>query len=89
MYFFCLTVCVANSVKSVSSFSICSHPFAGATGVSDVLLKVQHSGIPDGGRRLLTAVTSTGKYFSERGMKVKSSISSWFQGSGTSKTGAS
>ncbi|VDD87160.1 unnamed protein product [Enterobius vermicularis] len=71
------------------SSTVPGHPFAGATGVSDVLLKVQHSGIPDGGRRLLTAVTSTGKYFSERGMKVKSSISSWFQGSGTSKTGAS
>ena len=63
----------------------CRHPFSGSTGMSDVLLKMQHTvGIQDGGKRLITAVTSTGKYFSERGHKVKSSISSWFQASGPS-----
>uniref|UniRef100_A0A0N5A965 UDENN domain-containing protein n=1 Tax=Syphacia muris TaxID=451379 RepID=A0A0N5A965_9BILA len=61
------------------------HIFPGGAGVADVLLKVQHSGIPDGGKRLITAMTSTGKFISERGMKVKSSISSWFQG-GSSTT---
>ncbi|KHN79040.1 Late secretory pathway protein AVL9 -like protein [Toxocara canis] len=57
------------------------HPFAGGLGVSDVLLRVEHSiGGSEGGRRVVSAVTSTGKYFSDTGLKVKSSISSWLRG---------
>uniref|UniRef100_A0A915C012 UDENN domain-containing protein n=2 Tax=Parascaris univalens TaxID=6257 RepID=A0A915C012_PARUN len=37
------------------------HPFAGGLGVSDVLLRVEHSmGGSEGGRRVVSAVTSTG-----------------------------
>ncbi|KAK0412771.1 hypothetical protein QR680_006401 [Steinernema hermaphroditum] len=59
------------------------HPFAGQLGVNDVFLRVGHSiGGTEHGRKIASTITSTGKYVTDTGSKVKSSISSWFRGAG-------
>ncbi|VDN52069.1 unnamed protein product [Dracunculus medinensis] len=61
--------------------TIPGHPFAGSLGVSDVFLRVEHSiGSSESGRRVVSAVASTGKYFSDTSSKVRSSVSSWLRG---------
>ncbi|VDK45440.1 unnamed protein product [Anisakis simplex] len=69
------------------SSAVPGHPFCGGLGVSDVLLRVEHSiGSSEGGRRVVSAVASTGKLFTDTGLKVKSSISSWFKGANSNNS---
>ncbi|MCP9258851.1 Late secretory pathway protein AVL9 [Dirofilaria immitis] len=57
------------------------HPFAGGLGISDVLLRMEHSvGGTGSGRRVASAVVNTSKYFADTGTKVKTSIASWLKG---------
>ncbi|EFO26146.2 hypothetical protein LOAG_02340 [Loa loa] len=56
------------------------HPFAGGLGISDVLLRMEHSvGGTGSGRRVASAVVNTSKYFADTGTKVKTSIASWLK----------
>ncbi|VDK74848.1 unnamed protein product, partial [Litomosoides sigmodontis] len=61
--------------------TIPGHPFAGGLGVSDVLLRMEHSvGGMGSGRRVVSAVVNTSKYFANTGTKMKTSIASWLKG---------
>uniref|UniRef100_A0A1I8A1C0 UDENN domain-containing protein n=1 Tax=Steinernema glaseri TaxID=37863 RepID=A0A1I8A1C0_9BILA len=56
------------------------HPFAGQLTINDAFLRVGHSiGGTEHGRKIASTITSTGKYVTDTGSKVKSSISSWFR----------
>ncbi|VDN07012.1 unnamed protein product [Thelazia callipaeda] len=62
-------------------FILISHPFTGTIGISDVLLRVEHSvGGSESGRRVASAVANTGKYFSDTSSKMRTSFTSWFKG---------
>ncbi|VDM08092.1 unnamed protein product [Wuchereria bancrofti] len=57
------------------------HPFAGGLGISDVLLRMEHTaGSTGSGRRVASAVVNTSKYFADTSTKVKTSIASWLKG---------
>lgn len=62
----------------------CRHPFAGGLGISDVLLRMEHSvGGTGSGRRVASAVVNTSKYFADTSNKMKTSIASWLKGTKT------
>ncbi|CAG9538055.1 unnamed protein product [Cercopithifilaria johnstoni] len=57
------------------------HLFAGGLGISDVLLRMEHSvGGMGSGRRVASAVVNTSKYFAGTGTKMKTNIASWLKG---------
>ncbi|KAK6100737.1 Transport protein Avl9 family protein [Brugia pahangi] len=61
--------------------TIPGHPFAGGLGISDVLLRMEHTaGGTGSGRRVASAVVNTSKYFADTSTRVKTSIASWLKG---------
>lgn len=72
------------SLKCTLNVRACRHPFAGGLGISDVLLRMEHSvGGTGSGRRVASAVVNTSKYFADTSNKMKTSIASWLKGTKT------
>lgn len=68
----------------------CRHPFAGQLSVSDMKLRLEHSlGASEQGRKVTAVVSQTGKYVSQTGRNVKSSLSAWFNDLTGGQAGAS
>uniref|UniRef100_A0A914W3S0 UDENN domain-containing protein n=1 Tax=Plectus sambesii TaxID=2011161 RepID=A0A914W3S0_9BILA len=59
--------------------AVAGHPFAGQLSVSDMKLRLEHSlGSSEQGRKVTAVVSQTGKYVSQTGRNVKSSLTAWF-----------